>query len=231
MVESWAEEPMQLQEIRNRLTSIGVSVEAWGFVDAYGGTLEAEIRELCGFYPDSAHSIGAGKSLEDCIPWELRRRGYRSVGLHGYTGEFYLRDMIWPKLGFSDWYFKDDWATEELCLGTFLGVCDSAVIDFAFDQMARQTPTFVHALMLSSHEPMPARLIDQPCPLLADMASIGLVQEQARRVVCYVSARLQSDLATGPVSVYVVGDHPPPLSRGLSDRAMQQVPYLVLSAE
>ena len=187
------------------------------------------MRELCGSYADLTESVRSGKLLDGCVPWELQRRGYRTVALHGYKGEFYLRNIVWPRMGLSELRFKKDFVSDKLCLGTFLGVCDSTLLNSAFERLAQPEPTFVHVLTLNSHEPMPSKLIDQPCAGFGDMTTTGLVQAQARRVLCYLAENMLAGPYVRPVSVYVVGDHPPPLSRGLSEQTSRQVPYLVVS--
>lgn len=128
-----------------------------GSVPFTGSTTRAELRELCGLRGDYRT---VERDLPSCLPWLLRRRGYRTVAVHGFTKRFFERERWYPKLGFEETLFLEDSAlarTSERCGGVFRGVCDHDAARVFARRLQGGPPEerrFVYWLTLNSHLPI-----------------------------------------------------------------------------
>ena len=210
-----------------------------GTVPFEGHTTSGEARELCGTRLGSFFTEGTPQQLERCVPAEMRRAGYSTLAVHGYSGEFFDRVGFYPKLGFEDIWFHDRLHAAGLpdCAGSFFGSCDDAIAAWIGERLGNPSdkPLFVYWVTLNSHLPIlaPPTLKWPPsCDISAitrnDFAVCGWYQ--------LISVVIQSvhDLALGPVdrpTIFIVaGDHAPPFDTD-DERAKfsaAQVPYFIL---
>lgn len=185
-----------------------------GTTTYYGSTTAAEMRELCDTR-EPYQALIDGKAIT-CLPAQMAARGYRTVGIHNFTGAFFEREQWYPKLGFQERIFGEALAgrTQRRCGGPFRGVCDQDVIPVIAKtlQDARQ-PTFVYWMTLSTHVPIAPHEGTPRFDCGQNRGAIGQVD------VCYMTemwfdllqslARLTADIP--PTEILMVGDHAPPL--------------------
>jgi hypothetical protein len=202
----------------------------------YGSTTNGELRELCGewgSYRDYLH-----RSAEGCLPELLDAEGYRTIAIHGFSGEMFDRVRWYPNIGFQDMRFAEQlWQPgEPICPGVFTGACDSDVAGDVGEALmgADGTPQFVYWLTLNSHLPVHPdargrRLgCDDTGGPFGDQAICRLAELWTQ-----VFARI-ADVVTAPglppTEILIVGDHAPPFW-GHAERAHfapGEVPWILL---
>ncbi|HZD48179.1 MAG TPA: sulfatase-like hydrolase/transferase, partial [Silvibacterium sp.] len=126
-----------------------------------GPTTSGEKRELCQSYMGMDFDQGTQAQLDRCVPLQMRRAGYRTLAVHGFSGDFYNRKEWYPKLGFDDNWFHDRLRAAGLpdCPGPFTGSCDDAVAAWAGERLRQRgnAPLFLYWVTLNSHLPVPNR--------------------------------------------------------------------------
>jgi hypothetical protein len=185
-----------------------------GSTTYYGSTTAAEMRELCNTR-ESYETVLEGKSYV-CLPHQMEERGYQTVSLHNFTGNFFQRGHWYPKLGFEKQLFREDLAgfLKRECGGPFRGPCDVDVVPFIGKQLREaKAPTFFYWMTLSTHVPIAAHEGSPRLNCTRDGGPIGQVE------VCYMTemwmdvfeaiGRMTADIP--PTEILLVGDHAPPL--------------------
>jgi hypothetical protein len=212
---------------------------AIGIHSYLGSTLSGEIRELCGLQvtgvPDTSAAGQLGKA---CLPAQLERLGYATIGIHGNVRQFYNRMRIYPMFGFSRTMFLDDFerqrSTMELCNGeAFSGVCDSAAVSAALGFISAHPTAFAHVMTLQTHLPMAASdLGSSDCSRFPhlEQSDLCLYANQQAETLRRIGVLLMAS-PTPPDVVYLYGDHAPPFAlRSLREKFVRgQVPYIVLT--
>jgi len=205
-----------------------------------GATISGEKRELCQSYMGmDMEDQGTKAQLSRCVPMRMRRAGYRTLGIHGYWGDFYDRTHWYPKVGFDDsWFYERLHATGlPNCPGHFPGICDDAVADWIGGRLRERghAPLFVHWVTLNSHLPVP----NPPAlksPRSCDVSSVTRSDTAICSWYQLVSVVTQSmrNLALAPLGrptiFVIVGDHAPPFDKD-SEReqfSAKEVPYVIL---
>lgn len=213
-----------------------------------GSTLTAELRELCGLQLEgfaTAELIEA--QARDCLPQRLAALGWSTVAVHGFSGDFYRRDEIYPALGFAEVDFKREVGAAIAAgsqadappmggycasLSYFVGTCDGPALLHALQLAQGHDKAFVHFMTKDLHFPFPFfenPALDCSHPLLAeDLAFCDYVR--------YAEV-LFNDLATAllvapwqPDLIVLWGDHRPHTeNRSLRERfAGDRVPVITL---
>lgn len=206
----------------------------------YGSTTSAEIRELCGRWgePRTAVRDFAG----DCLPAQLRRRGYRTTAVHSFTGDMFDRASWYPQIGFERMVFRDGLigAGAGRCSGVFPGACDRDVPRILAQRLrAAREPQFLYWLTVNSHLPVPATepLGTKDClerhpdfPVRnGSVCRLATVIEGTEDAV----ARMVLAPDFPDADVLIVGDHMPPFfdhgSRAQFDGS--HVPWILLTSK
>ena len=204
-----------------------------------GHTSSGEGRELCGTHLGEFLTQGTAAQLERCVPAQLRRAGYRTLAVHGFSGDFYDRKDFYPKLSFEEIWFHDRLRAAGLpdCEGPFPGSCDEAVAAW-IGQRLRQSgsaPLFVHWVTLNSHLPIWQSVIDrnhEGCNVSAitrDDPAVCAWYDLVLRVNKSIR-RLALEPLGRPTIFIVTGDHEPPFDKEmeLAGFSATQVPYFIL---
>ncbi len=188
-----------------------------------GSTMPGEIRELCGLQLDGMATpelMSANRAA--CVPEALRLRGYHTVATHGFAGEFYRRDAIYPAMGFEETYFRDDLVElprdDALGMGDycdrlqyFVGTCDGAALLHTLGIMAAHERSFGHVMTKDLHFPFPEFTNER-------IACDADGRDEVEDFCAYVrfAELLFDDLATAilaaperPDMIVVFGDHRP----------------------
>lgn len=197
-----------------------------------GATTSGELRSLCAL-------TGSYRELDEvnaaeCLPWRLRRLGWTTVGMHGFSGRMFDRRQWWPLTGLQETNFADTplFAAAPLCGSLFRGVCDERLVRQAVEAL-EPGRRFVYLLTLNTHLPV------EPRPLSTELASL-CQNSGVHANSCQLTAQLGDVLRSVSVAVsatrhpplvVIVGDHAPPFALNASreDFFPDTVPGFVLA--
>jgi hypothetical protein len=185
-----------------------------GMTTYYGSTTAAEMRELCNTRKPF-QDILAGETFV-CLPQQMKERGYQTIAVHNFSGDFFERQQWYPKIGFDREIFLKQIlpSVHRFCGGPFRGPCDADVAPIITQTLrdAKQ-PTFAYWMTLSTHVPIAPH---EGTPRLHCAQGGGVIGQTD---VCYMTelwmdlfhsiARMARDLPG--TEILVVGDHAPPL--------------------
>ncbi len=178
-----------------------------GRVRFRGGTTSGELRELCGVLTD--YLVLNTQTIENCLPNQLRRRGFTTVALHGYKPTYYSRHKWYPRF-FDRILFEDSLAVNDQRCGTqFRGICDRDVFVTFAREVKSARKQFTYWLSIDAHTPVDvARRGEfnlQDCRAPEDFC---LVVAFWRDLLGQLAA-LAADPALPPTRFVLVGDHAP----------------------
>lgn len=117
-----------------------------------GGTSDSEFSILNSVEPLSTYpSIKIPKyTYPNSFVKRLKAQNYYAMAFHGNIGNYYNRDVAFPKMGFDQFYDIKKMGFAE----AGWGAPDKEVFDFAFDKMKEQaSPFFSYIITMSSHMP------------------------------------------------------------------------------
>jgi hypothetical protein len=234
--EAWWRDPNDRASPLDQLKALGFS-ETSAVSPVYGGTTpNAEFEVLtaipmksfqAGIIPYQ-HYVQYITEASRSLPRLLVERGYAASAYHNFTRRFWLRDQIYPKLGFGRFVSmeemtlviqKNDWPTDA---GLYRSVLDRAGGD---------KPQFHFIVTVETHGPYVKEA--------ADGEGHNGVTDYRRRldnaVQSLASFMQELDARGRPYMLVVFGDHLPGLRRhqwkiGMvseSDPRLRQVPVLV----
>jgi phosphoglycerol transferase MdoB-like AlkP superfamily enzyme len=177
-------------------------------------TVAAELQELCGLGTHHYNLKPVTEGFEDCLPAQLKQRGYSTAAIHGSVGVMYDRIHWYPRAGFDEIHFNETDSWETRCY-SFPGVCDREIMDkyisHAFDNDEKR---FVYWLTLNTHALYDQRDLQKHS--FFDCTKYQLVEGSEVCRMNKLHAQFFHQLAetlTQPsmrgVEVIIVGDHPP----------------------
>lgn len=196
-----------------------------------GATTSAELRALCGLHGVYRHmNVQTGLS---CLPSSLAALGWRTMGIHGFSGAMFDRDLWWSLVGLQHNSFAETLKQQGLpsCGGAFRGICDSNLVHLAF-QEAVSVRSFVYLLTLNTHLPLAAVSISdserQVCSAERLDEDVCQMVAQTGRVLSAIGKEAAA-VVRAPLIV-VIGDHAPPFARTESREQFDQkyVPAYIL---
>lgn len=118
-----------------------------------GNTVDAEFSSLNSLYPvidREVYSLYQDNQFNG-LPWLLRERGYHSLAIHGYKGDFWNREGAYPNQGFEDFYSLEDLDSTDI-IG--LGVSDKSTFTQTIDILKEETGSFFSFIVtLTNHHP------------------------------------------------------------------------------
>ncbi|MDQ0508851.1 Lipoteichoic acid synthase [Aedoeadaptatus ivorii] len=122
-----------------------------------GNSSDAEFVSLFSLYPNNrkgAYSLYADKDLYGLIDM-AKNRGYDTFAMHGYRGDFYHRDAVYPKLGFDEIDLGESYAQDDK-MG--MGLSDGSFFRQSAEKLIQRRgadadPFFGFMITLSSHTP------------------------------------------------------------------------------
>lgn len=229
IVESWSETENSLNEIKKELTVKRIKIIESGFSTYKGSTLQGEIRELCSKYISLSTNLIHEKSKYKCAPEYLKNIGYDVIGMHGYSGNFYNRNIIWGNLGIEKRIFKKDIINKKYCNGSFSGICDKDLISYGLKFINTHPLKFLYFLTLTSHEPIDKSLLIQKNIYLQNISTKNNTQIISRKAISYLIDGIESKIDGECTEAYIVGDHQAPSILGNKSFPDEKVPFLVLS--
>lgn len=133
------------------------TIKGYALTSAFGGrTANAEFEFLTGmtmgFLPDG--SIAFQQFIHDknySIISQLKSMGYHTVAMHPYLSNGWMRNTVWPKLGFDTCVFLDEFPQENLLRNL---VSDQEMIDFiidAYENRDSESPLFLFGVTMQNH--------------------------------------------------------------------------------
>jgi hypothetical protein len=195
-----------------------------------GSTTAGELRSMCAL-GGSYRRLDASSGSR-CLPAKLKELGWATVGMHGFSGRVFSREVWWPLIGLQSIYFIDAPEFGDLrCGEVFRGVCDNRLVDIGIEAL-KPGRRFVYLLTVNTHLPLASAGVD------GDLGAMCERHGQSREA-CHMFSRLggvlrhiRNALATqneAPL-VVVVGDHAPPFNSLESRRSFSEdkVPAFVL---
>jgi hypothetical protein len=234
--EAWWRDPSDAASPLDQLKAHGFS-EVAAVSPVYGGTTpNVEFEVLTGIPVKSfqagiipyQHYVQYITEASRSLPRLLVEKGYAASAYHNFTRRFWLRDQIYPKLGFGRFVSmeemtlviqENDWPTDA---GLYRSVLDAAGAD---------TPQFHFIVTVETHGPYAK---DK-----ADAEGHNGVTDYRRRldgaVQSLAAFKQELDARGRPYMLVVFGDHLPGLRRhqwknGMTtetDPRLRQVPVLV----
>lgn len=178
----------------------------------FGSTTYAELRELCS-ERGSYHSIS---DPAKCVPHMLQSLGWKTVGVHNFSGRMFDRNLWWRDIGIRERWFSEELyrVSPTVCDGAFRGPCDETNIMHIFSHLDK-SKQFLYGLTVNAHLPLLDTKID--INLLKLCANFQLAHadcsliEMHRRVLLKINSEMRQYVLKGRRAlVLVVGDHSPP---------------------
>lgn len=205
VLEAWGENAPSLTAVKDQALSMGFDNVTAGFVPYRGATLAGEVRVLCGQSLDYADPR---KSLLDCLPRRLSASGYDTVSIHGNSGLFYYRHLLYPEMGFARRRFADELPQRTLCGGPFVGHCDDDVISDAFEELKVPGPRLVYVMSLSAHVPVSGTILSRSYIRSVPKQLVGQAAQTVNRAAIILVLSKARQLKERSI-IYFVGDHNP----------------------
>ena len=239
VVESWGI-PLNEKEFNEQIKSLAknkkIKILDRGSVLFLGGTVMAELRELCAIMPASAlFSLVPEQYAKECLPWKLRAQGYTVISLHGAHSGMYSRNSWYPQVGFQESYFLEKPLADVDRCYSFPGFCDVDLMPYVFNEIKKHDKLFFYWMTLNSHAPYDDNDIKNKknkdlCPKLSleegeRCNQFLLIKEFMDNISLNISSGNFSGL-----EIIMVGDHKPPFFTGnFSGKFVDgKVPYLHL---
>lgn len=229
LVESWAENISTLNKMADDLNKNNITITKKGFTTFNGSTLQGELRELCSKYISLNKNLIVDNYKTNCAPEFLKNKGYEIIGLHGYTGNFYARNIIWSNFGIKKRYFEKDLSDLKYCNGSFFGICDKDLIIFGLNLLSGTNQQFLYILTLGSHEPIKKENLEESSKYFKNIDSAVDSQIIARKAISNLVDGILKKSEKSCTEVYIVGDHQPPSASGDGAFPYGKVPYFILS--
>lgn len=208
-------------------------------------TQAGEFREITGYL---FHSFQANpkwlneKSMirQKSLFVKKQKEGYRVIGLHGFSSQFYKRKEIWPALGVQETMFAEDFRKESMAMCgdvSFHGICDTSITTWLMNKMNSEPERkeFYYWVTLSTHLPL-IEIHDEKYRRFAEKWKTKGVTENVLQIA-YQFQLLFKDLAVklskpgAPKAHFLlVGDHAPPFTDPADRKSFSHllVPYVEL---
>jgi len=169
-------------------------VPAWG-----ANTVRTECAVLTGLTPSrlGVHRFNPYHQLSKLpvnnLAGALKRLGYRTVCIHPYPASFYLRDRVYPKLGFDTFIDIADFDLSERD-GQYTG--DLALAERVQKQLATadEKPLFIFVISMENHGPLHLETAD---PAIAERWVEGGVHGGCEELTVYLRHLRNTDSMLG----------------------------------
>lgn len=197
-----------------------------------GFTVEGELRELCRSKPVSFNLKEQIQGFETCLPNKFIKQGYKTISLHGAVGPMYDR-MYWYKhVGFKTSYFMENFPSFERCF-SFPGLCDQNLLNEVPNLTKSSDKVFLYFLTLNTHKKYDLRDLKTKVNFECGLFKLNEDFETCRNAKLQtqffdnLSIMLKDSKMKG-FTVYVVGDHAPPITEESPVNFYKdRVPYVI----
>lgn len=240
--EAWWRDPSDKASPINKLVAAGFS-EGQGISPVYGGTTPNAEFEVLTSVP--VHSFQPGiipyqhyqpylSTASRTLPRLLKEKGYEARAFHNFTPRFWLRDKVYPRLGFESFASIDDMKVEMQPNGW---PKDAALYAKALSSPLGDAPQFNFLVTVSTHGPFAE---DKQKDMINGVFHPGITEYHNRlgsAVDALIDFNAELKRRGRPYVLLVFGDHLPGLRlhqwkmgmKSESDPRLHQVPILVAS--
>ena len=196
-----------------------------------GGTSNVEYEFLTGkslkFYPPETNVyqniVSSTKENTWSLAWYLKDLGYHTLALHSYEDWFWKRNENYPKLGFAEQYFKNDFVNN-LKKGEYIADEQTALEMIMRAEPHKDKPLFMFTVTMQNHGGYWASKYDKDgydIDVSGDLskAFLGQVRDYSQGV--YDAAKMFVQLTEyykdveRPTYILMFGDHGPSISTNL----------------
>ncbi|PKK92525.1 MAG: hypothetical protein CVV61_09290, partial [Tenericutes bacterium HGW-Tenericutes-6] len=137
-----------------RLNDEGIHFENFYSAAKSNYTYDAEIKALTSmmyFQADNLMYSFGENQYQNSLPYILNQEGYTSNAFHNYEGVFFNRKVIYPNLGFENFYASEDMNVEQI---EYMPL-DSVMFDQMIDLMVpvQNDPFFTFIITVTPHGP------------------------------------------------------------------------------
>lgn len=199
-----------IKDIKNNRNIISYKI---GELKFDGFTLNGEIRELCQKNILHFNLKDQVTGFDQCLPNKLKN--YHTVAMHGTTGAMYERKYWYPKVGFQRIYFRENFPNLKSRCYSFPGLCDQDLKFIVQQEFKNNSEIFFYWLTLNTHINYDLR--DLKLDLFAcekfdiNPNSPSCRNLKLQKQFFYHLNQLISTPEMKNTTIYVVGDHSPPL--------------------
>ena len=197
-----------------------------------GGTGCVEMEAFTGLAWEELGSGTANTDLEpqlyDTMPSYVRvlkENGYRTISFHAHTNELYNRDVNYPRLGFDQVLFAEDFPEGATYAGGYFDDDSAASVIISLFEKNRDDPLFLYTMTMQNHQPYRAGRYPQ-APV--QVSSPLFTPEELASLDCYTTGVYDADRMLGrlvdyfsqveePVILVFAGDHIPGLPLAVGD--------------
>jgi phosphoglycerol transferase MdoB-like AlkP superfamily enzyme len=169
----------------------------------------------------------------------LQKRSYQTAAFHGNEGEFFNRNVAFPKMGFKKFYDIRSMKLEH----KGWGAPDNQVVAFVENHLKKaQEPFIYYFITMSSHEPFTAAkmyYVDNEYKDIEDETvrnyfnSMSYVDQSIMHMVRYVQSSFKNTY------ILIYGDHAPNIESAayrdasfkIGDRLFEFVPLFILTPD
>lgn len=133
------------------------TVKGYALSSIFGGkTANSEFECLTGhtmaFFPSQAVPYQQHIKQDICsLPWILKSYGYTTFATHPFESTGWSRPAVYPKLGFQDYTFMEDYPQKNL-VRTY--VSDREMFDYVLDRLKNESgeaPSFITGITMQNH--------------------------------------------------------------------------------
>ncbi len=123
----------------------------------------------------------------------LKELGYNTISLHGYRGDFYKRDSVYPNMGFDCFYTIDDFENDAMYNGYISDDSLTKEIIYRFEEQKKREdkPVYLFTVSIQNHikdmgdkEDISA---DVDADFMIDYGNLKIPNEYKKRIYKYVS--------------------------------------------
>ena len=187
----------------------------------YGGTEAAETRELLGLDGILFDKIisEAQQNIQRSLPQDFLDIGYKTIGIHGFSGHNFNRIIWWKEIGFQEEVFATDLHRIGYPLvGTFFrGIFDLDALDFLLkmekDLQIRNESFFIYLLTLNAHLPFSMDLLNK-YGIDKNTNEAYSIPQLMNQVQKKIVIKIVDVIKQSPNTIFVfTGDHKPRMSK------------------
>ncbi|MDD2723248.1 MAG: LTA synthase family protein [Methylovulum sp.] len=168
-----------------------LQVPAWGAntVRTECGFLTALTPEQMGIHQFNPYRLLANHSIPN-LAGHLKQAGYRTLCIHPYHSTFYLRNKVFPRMGFDGFIDLSSFDEAQKC-GQFIG--DLAIADKIQELLNAESeqPLFIFVITMENHGPLH---LEQPNPDTLEQCYHSAPEQACDDLTVYLQHLQNADL-------------------------------------
>ena len=178
-------------------------------------------------YTDLSQNIKNVESIQKVF----KENGYKTIALHDYDGTFYNRNVVYPNIGFDEFYESKEMQDINY-FGKYISdqTMNTNIIYQLENQKDEETPLFIWALTMQNHTPFQTSNYTEGFDRVKIKSDV-LSDESQDKLLAYVNGIYESDIqlkkligyidkSKEPTVLLFYGDHLPSLYEVYYDTGM-----------